>query len=88
MRKTFGTNSSNYHHFTSSQGGVNGQNFPNLISNKKGIYSMVSLPSIQNSWGTGHADLLEEGLCLLDCHFYDSANNIVPVSFIDIWILD
>ncbi len=88
MRKTFGTNPSNYQHFTAAQGGANGQNFPSLISNKKGNYSMIALPSIQTTWGTGHADLLENGMCLLDCHFFDSANNFVPVSYIDIWILN
>jgi len=88
MKKTFGTNPSNYQHYTASQGGVKGANFPVLLSDKKGIYSMVSLPAIQNSWGTGHADLLENGECLLKCHFYDENNNFVPIDYIDIWILD
>lgn len=37
--------------------------------------------------GSGHADLLENGECLLDCHFYDLNNQFVPVDYIDIWIL-
>jgi hypothetical protein len=49
---------------------------------------MIALPTIQNSWGTGHADLLENGSCLLSCHFYDENNHFVPVSYIDIWILN
>jgi hypothetical protein len=88
MKKTFGTNPTNYVHYTSSQGGVKGKNFPGLLTGKKGIYSMVSLQSIQNSWGTGHADLFENGECLLNCHFYDVNNDFVPVDYIDIWILN
>jgi hypothetical protein len=87
MRKTFGTSPSNYKHFTSSQGGVKGENFPALLANFNGIYSMVTPSSIHPTWGTGHADLLENGGCLLNCHFYDSNNNFVPVDFIDVWIL-
>lgn len=88
MKKTFGTNPTNYSHYTSSQGGVKGKNFPNLLASKKGIYSMVSLPSIQVTWGTGHADLFENGDCLLNCHFYDTNNNFVPVNYIDFWTLN
>lgn len=88
MRKTFGTNTSNYLHFTSAQGGVKGAGFQQLLSNINGIYSMVALPSIQSTWGFGHADLLENGGCLLSCHFYDVNNNFVPISYIDVWILN
>ncbi len=88
MKKTFGTDPTNYVHYTSSQGGVKGKNFPGLLTGKKGIYSMVSLQSIQNSWGTGHADLFENGECLLNCHFYDVNNDFVPVDYIDFWILN
>ena len=49
---------------------------------------MVSRPEIQKAWGSGHADLLEDGQCLLDCHFYDSNNQFVPVDYIDIWTLN
>lgn len=87
MRKTFGT-TSNYQHFTSVQGGTKGENFPNLLANINGIYSMITTPSIQSTWGTGHADLLENGACLLNCHFYDPNNNFVPVDYIDVWILN
>lgn len=88
MKKTFGTNPSNYFHFTSSQAGIKGQNFVDLVASKNGIYSMVSPQNIQSTWGTGHADLLENGSCLLNCHFYDQDNNIIPVDYIDIWILN
>lgn len=88
MKKTFGTNPSNYLHYTASQGGTKGENFSNLLANVKGIYSMVALQSIQSTWGTGHADLLENGGCLLNCHFYDTNNNFVPVYYIDVWILN
>lgn len=88
MRKTFGTNPSNYLRFTSSQGGIKGVNFPILLANVKGIYSMVAPDSIQSTWGTGHADLLENGSCLLSCHFYDANNNFVPINYIDVWILN
>jgi len=88
MRKTFGTNQSNYTHYTSTQGGNKGENFPKLLSGKQGIYSMVSRPEIQKDWGTGHTDLLENGECLLNCHFYDIKNNFVPVDYIDVWILN
>jgi hypothetical protein len=88
MRKTFGTNPSNYRHYTASQGGHNGKEFPKLLENKQGIYSMIARPEIQNDWGTGHADLLENGECRQNCHFYDENNLFVPVDYIDIWILD
>ncbi|OHT45662.1 T6SS effector amidase Tae4 family protein [Flavobacterium tructae] len=88
MKKTFGTNPTNYEHYDFTQGGNKGINFPNLLKNKKGIYTMVSRPEIQKAWGSGHADLLEDGQCLLDCHFYDSNNQFVPVDYIDIWTLN
>jgi hypothetical protein len=88
MRKTFGTNSSNYTHYTAAQGGNKGTGFKNLLEGKQGIYSMVSRPEIQESWGTGHANLLQNGECLLNCHFYDINNSFVPVDYIDVWILN
>jgi hypothetical protein len=88
MKKTFGTNLQNYHHITSNQGGLNGTNFPNLINGMQGIFTMVALSSIQITWGSGHADLLENGECRLNCHFYDEANQFVPVDYIDVWILN
>ncbi|SHM16944.1 T6SS effector amidase Tae4 family protein [Flavobacterium xanthum] len=87
LRKTFGTPTGD-NHITNSQSGVKGINFPNLILNKKGIYSMIARDEIQSTWGTGHADLLENGTCLLNCNFYDVDNNFVPVDYIDIWILN
>lgn len=89
MRKTFGTNTANYRHFTAVQGGVKGGNFPQLMEDigSDGIYSMVSRPEIHGTWGTGHADILEEGDCRIKCHFFDEKNNFVPVDYIDVWIL-
>ena len=89
MRKTFGTNPVNYRHFTAAQGGINGAKFPRLMEDLKGdgIYSMVSRPEIHETWGTGHADILEEGDCRIKCHFFDEKNNFVPVDYIDVWIL-
>ena len=89
MRKTFGTNLANYRHFTAAQGGVKGGNFPQLMEDigSDGIYSMVSRPEIHGTWGTGHADILEEGDCRIKCHFFDENNNFVPVDYIDVWIL-
>jgi hypothetical protein len=49
---------------------------------------MVAKSEIQESWGSGHADLLENDICRLDCHLYDINNHFVPVDYIDIWILD
>jgi hypothetical protein len=88
MRKTFGTNPSNYNHYTATQGGNKGINFPKLLEGKQGIYSMVSRSEIHEKWGTGHSDLLESGKCLLNCHFYDLENQFVPVNYIDVWILN
>ncbi|SHF51592.1 Type VI secretion system (T6SS), amidase effector protein 4 [Flavobacterium fontis] len=88
LRKTFGTNNSNYHHFDSTQAGVKGKNFVNLTAGMNGIYSMVALPSIQSTWGSGHVDIIENGNCWLGSHFFDPNNNFIPVNYIDIWILD
>jgi hypothetical protein len=49
---------------------------------------MVSRPEIQKTWGTGHADLLENGECRQKCHFYDEKNQFVPVDYVDIWLLN
>ena len=34
----------------------------------------------------GHADLINEGICVFGCHFYD--NPPAPIDYIDIWILN
>lgn len=89
MRKTFGTNPStsstpynaNHHHFTGIQAGEYGINLPDLLIDKKGIYSLVSN---NPTWGSGHADLLyDDILCGNNCHFADA-----PIDYIDIWILN
>ncbi|QTV06752.1 T6SS effector amidase Tae4 family protein [Faecalibacter bovis] len=86
MRKTFGINPINPKHLyiKGSDGGRNGENFPNLISNNiKGIYSLVSYNA---EWASGHADLIQNRLCTYGCHFND--NPPAPIEYIDIWILD
>lgn len=75
MKKTFGPPT---HHLTQTQGGAHGVNFAGLLSGKKGIYSMVSN---KQSWGSGHADIIDNSTCATGCHFDG------PVSFIDIWVL-
>ncbi len=85
MRKTFGVNPQNPNHIRilGSQGGVNGINFPTLTTGIKGIYSMVSSNS---QWASGHADLIDNGICVFGCHFYDSPP--APIDYIDIWKLN
>jgi len=85
MRETFGTNpqNSNHHHFTSQQGGTNGENFPTLVAGLKGIYSMVSTDS---NWASGHADIIENQICLSGCHLSDTPP--APIDYIDIWVLE
>lgn len=95
LKITFGTNpaslsshfNNNHYHFNSEQGGPNGVNFENLITNivgLKGIYSMVSTNS---NWASGHADLINsDGICLSGCHLSDIPP--APIDFIDIWILN
>ncbi len=84
MRKTFGVSPSNPRHIniTKLQGGINGKNFPNLIKNKKGIFSMVSPPN--STWASGHADILySNGTCKAGCHFFDG-----DILYIDFWELN
>lgn len=81
MKLTFGVNPKNPKHFnyTKAQGGTNGKNFPTLLGNKKGIFS---LNSSNASWSSGHADILFETLCSAGCHYNG------PIESIDIWVLD
>ena len=81
MKLTFGTSpaNTNHYHYTAAQGGVNGENFPALLGNKKGIYSLTSSDP---AWASGHADIFFEMLCSAGCH-YDG-----PVESIDVWVLD
>lgn len=85
MQKTFGVSPTNPNHIKilGSQGGENGGNFPSLTAGIKGIYSMVSS---NPDWASGHADLIDEGMCAFGCHFYDSPP--APIDYIDIWILN
>lgn len=88
MRRTFGTNDGdsktphnpNHSKITKLQAGTNGENLPNLLANKKGIYCLVSS---KPEWASGHADLLyDDATCGVKCHFGDA-----PIDWIDIWIL-
>lgn len=84
MRKTFGTSPQNPKHknFTKLDGGNNGQNFPSLFKNKKGIFSLVSPTNSQ--WASGHADILYlNGTCKAGCHFFDG-----DILYIDFWELN
>lgn len=85
MQKTFGVSPVNSNHIKilGSQGGENGGNFQTLTAGIKGIYSMVSS---NLDWASGHADLINEGICVFGCHFYD--NPPAPIDYIDIWILN
>ncbi|MCU7614375.1 type VI secretion system amidase effector protein Tae4 [Chryseobacterium sp. GMJ5] len=77
MKKTFGTPSGN-NYLTGSQGGTNGQNFPTLLANIKGIYIMI--PNVSGGCETattpatgfcasGHADMISGGMCDGGCYF-------------------
>ena len=82
MRKTFGVSPTNskHHHFTAQDGGNKGEDFPDLVKNKKGIFSMVSN---NTKWAYGHADILRlDGSCKAGCYFNG------PVEYIDVWVLD
>jgi hypothetical protein len=93
MRKTFGTNDGdpttphnpNHTHFISTQGGLNGINFPQLTANMKGIFSMVT-DDPDHNWASGHADLINNGTCIFGCHFHDVPTAILD--YIDIWKLN
>ena len=95
MRKTFGTNTGEdntpynpkHESFSGEQGGLYGQNFPALLKNKKGIYSLITLNN-SNTTVTGHADVFNgygnnKKICSNGCFF-----SKLPVERIDIWILD
>ena len=84
MRKTFGTHPTNPKHInlTKAAGGTNGKNFPNLLKNKKGIFSLVS--PTNSLWASGHADILyANGTCKAGCHFFDG-----DILYIDFWELN
>lgn len=71
-------------HLTGTQGGKYGQNFPYLLSNKKGIYIMIpNYPGKNYFNASGHADLLTNGSCLGDCYF----NPKGAVAYINLWEL-
>lgn len=76
-------NNPNHLRLTAQDGGYKGENFPSLVENKKGIFSMVSTNPV---WASGHADILySNGTCKAGCHFQD--NPPAPIDYIDIWIL-
>lgn len=92
MKKTFGTPTGN-NHFTGTQGGNQGINFPLLLFGKTGIYLMTpnipgGCPLTPTSQPTGfcasgHADKIDNGHCDGGCYF----NIIGGVSEIFVWEL-
>lgn len=90
MRKTFETNPSNPNHisYLGSEGGTNGANFPELLKDIKGIYSMVTTMDYSEKTGmSGHSDLMftdssNLGNCVYGCFFER------PIERIDVWILN
>jgi hypothetical protein len=82
MKSTFGTPTGN-NHLIGSQGGENGENFPNLLNGKQGIYIMIPNDSSASGFdASGHADLFFSD-CDGGCYYAASGG----VSEIFIWIL-
>ena len=82
MRKTFGTiTNPNYMNIPASQITPNGANLPLLLSNIKGIYSLVC--PLGSPWASGHADIINNSMCAAGCHFPDA-----PIEYIDVWKLN
>lgn len=81
MRKTFGVPQGS-NHLTGSQGGINGENFPTLLSGKKGINIMIA--NYPGLFATGHADIINNSHCPGECWF----NPTGGVNYIDIWELN
>lgn len=90
MQKTFGISPDNPFHIriSGSEGGIKGENFPQLTEGLKGIYSMVAIDNIQETWASGHTDLINNSQCVFGCSFYIEKSQIMPVQYIDIWILN
>lgn len=42
--------------------------------------------SYNPDWASGHADLINDGICVFGCHFYDRPP--APIEYIDVWKLD
>jgi hypothetical protein len=96
MRKTFGTKTGigntpinpNHLTFNATDGGPNGEMFPNKLKNILGLYSMITTEQYRKNGGTsGHADLSFTdskgmGNCRYGCFFN------LPIERIDIWILN
>ena len=89
MKESFGVNdinstkypyNSNHINYNSSNGGLNGQNYTQLLSNIKGIYTMM--PVNPATFGaSGHCDMIQENWCPFGCFFKD-------VEIMDIWQLN
>ena len=86
MQKTFGISPDNPFHIriSGSEGGIKGENFPQLTEGLKGIYSMVAIDNIQETWASGHTDLINNSQCVFGCSFYIEKSQIMPVQYIDI----
>ncbi|MCX6172308.1 MAG: T6SS effector amidase Tae4 family protein [Flavobacterium sp.] len=84
MKSTFGTPTGS-NHLTGADGGEQGVNFPNLLSDKQGIYIMIpSDPSSSGFDASGHADMFFSGDCDGGCYF----NATGGVSEIFFWELN
>ncbi|OYQ49907.1 hypothetical protein CHU92_00240, partial [Flavobacterium cyanobacteriorum] len=88
MKETFGTNpatvttpyNEKHYQYDSADGGVNGGNFKTLLSNKKGIYTM--LPEDPAAFqASGHCDIFDGVKCKAGC-YYPAASEV------NIWVLE
>ncbi|MBM6497979.1 hypothetical protein H9X54_001510, partial [Flavobacterium macrobrachii] len=69
MKSTFGTPTGD-NLLNGTQGGVNGENFPNLLSGKQGIYIMIPNDTSSNGFNaSGHADIYFDNECDGGCYF-------------------
>src|SRR5690606_35455904 len=85
MEKTFGKPTGS-NRLTGAQGGINGENFPNLLQNKQGVYIMIAnYPGPSYFGATGHADIMENGTCPDDRCYFNAKGG---VHFINIWELN
>jgi hypothetical protein len=82
MKSTFGTPTGS-NHLTGADGGDKGQNFPNLLNGKQGIYIMIPNEPAQFE-ASGHADMFFDGDCDGGCYF----NATGGVSEIFFWELN
>ncbi|MEC3876962.1 T6SS effector amidase Tae4 family protein [Chryseobacterium salviniae] len=84
MKKTFPPTPSNSIVLSGAQGGINGQNFPNLLQGHQGIYILLPVNGSDSCFGaTGHAGIYTSPDLT---HYYFNAT--CGVSSITLWILN